>query len=156
MGKIQKAIADKIAERNKIGKLGQREMARALGCSQATVSYLLTGARGLSEKWIERFCDYLGITLGDLEKPTPPPPTEPKKLRDYMDKLKRLYEISSVPAFKNVSRSIDDWLEACEAVSAAKSQITELNVVEGAFGKPPEVKEAPAIDYSDPKHKAPA
>ena len=111
MGKIQKAIASKIEERKKIGKVSQREIARALGCSQVTVSHLLKGTRTLNEKWIERFCDYLGITLGDVEKPTPPPPKEPKKLRDYMDKLKRLYEITSVPAFKNISRNIDDWLD---------------------------------------------
>jgi SOS-response transcriptional repressor LexA len=146
MGKIQKAIGDIIAERKKIGKLSQRDVARALGCSQASVSQLLTGARGLSETKIEAFCQFLGITLGDLENPTPQP-VEPKPLRDYLEKLKRLYEESSVPGFKNVTRSIDDWLAAAKELTLAKNPAPESNVVYGDFAKPP------VIDYDNPKHE---
>jgi SOS-response transcriptional repressor LexA len=146
MGNIQKAITDIIKERKKLGKLSQRDVARALGCSQASVSQLLTGARGLSETKIEAFCQFLGITLGDLENPTPQP-VEPKPLRDYLEKLKRLYEESSVPGFKNVTRSIDDWLAAAKEMASAKNQVQVSNVVHGDFAKPP------AIDYDNPKHE---
>jgi SOS-response transcriptional repressor LexA len=146
MGKIQKAIGDIIAERKKIGKLSQRDVARALGCSQASVSQLLTGARGLSETKIEAFCQFLGITLGDLENPTPQP-VVPKPLRDYLEKLKRLYEESSVPGFKNVTRSIDDWLAAAKEIALSKKPASESNVVYGDFAKPP------AIDYDNPRHE---
>jgi SOS-response transcriptional repressor LexA len=152
MGKIQKAIVDIIAEKKKIGKLSQRDLARALGCSQASVSQLLSGARGLSETRIEEICNFLGITLGDLENPTPQP-VDPKPLRDYLEKLKRLYEEASVPGFKNVTRSIDDWLSAAKEMAAAKNPIPGSNVVIGDFTKPPEIKEAPAIDYDNPKHE---
>jgi DNA polymerase V len=146
MGKIQKAISDIIAERKKLGKLSQRDVARALGCSQASVSQLLTGARGLSETKIEAFCQFLGITLGDLENPTPQP-VVPKPLRDYLGKLKRLYEESSVPGFKNVTRAIDDWLAVAKEIASAKKPTPEFNVVYGDFAKPP------AIDYRDPRHE---
>jgi SOS-response transcriptional repressor LexA len=152
MGKIQKAIASIIAEKKKIGKLSQRDVARALGCSQASVSHLLTGARGLSETRIEEFCEFLGITLGDLENPTPQP-VVPKPLRDYLEKLKRLYEESSVPGFKNVTRSIDDWLAAAKEMASAKNPVPESNVVYGDFTKPLEIKEPPAIDFSNPRHE---
>jgi DNA polymerase V len=152
MGKIQKAIAAIIAERNEIGKLSQRELAKALGCSQASVSHLLTGARGLSEKRIEDFCKYLGITLGDLENPTPRP-VEPKPLRDYLKKLKDLYEISTAPGFKNVTRSIDDWLEVARRLESPPVPEPTSNVIHGDFSKPSEIKELPGIDYTDPRHE---
>lgn len=146
MGKIQTAIAAIISERKKIGKLSQRDVARALGCSQASVSHLLSGVRGLSDKRIEEFCEFLNITLGDLENPTPQP-VEPKPLRDYLDKLKRLYEESSVPGFKNVTRSIDDWLAAAKEIESAKNPAPESSVIYGDFAKPSE------IDYGNPKHE---
>jgi DNA polymerase V len=152
MGKIREALAAIVAERNEIGKLSQRDLAKALGCSQASVSHLLTGARGLSEKRIEDFCKFLGITLGDLENPTPRP-LDPKPLRDYVDKLKHLYEDSSVPGFKNVTRSIDDWLAVAKEIASAKTPESTSNVVQGDFGKLSAVKELPVIDYSDPKHQ---
>ena len=152
MGKIQKAINAIIAERNEIGKLRQRDLAKAFGCSQASVSHMLTGARGLSEKRIEEFCAYLGITLGDLEKPTPKP-VEPKPLRDYLKKLKDLYEISTVPGFKNVTRSIDDWLAVAKEMASAKTPEPTSNVVQGNFSKPLQLEDTPAIDYNDPKHQ---
>jgi len=76
------------------------------------VSQLFTGGRGLSETKIEAFYDFPGITPGDLENPTPQP-VEPKPLRDYLEKLRCLEE-SSVPGFKNVTRSIDEWLAAAK------------------------------------------
>jgi DNA polymerase V len=152
MGKIQKALAAIVAERKELGELSQRRLARDLGCSQAMVSNILSGSRGLSEKWIEAFCEILGITLGDLENPTPKP-VEPKQLQECSEKLKKLYETSSIPAFRNISRSIDDWLEAAETVSEAEKSVPETNVVRGDFTKPSEIKESPAIDYEDPKHQ---
>jgi transcriptional regulator with XRE-family HTH domain len=106
MGRIQKAILAIITERQKLGKLSQKQISRALGCGQASISQMLTGARGLSETKIEEFCDFLKITLGDIENPTPIP-IEPKPLRDSLKKLRRLYEDSSVPGFKNVTRSME-------------------------------------------------
>jgi DNA polymerase V len=152
MGKIQKAISSIIIERKKIGKLSQRDVARALGCSQASVSHLLSGARGLSETRIEEFCQFLGITLGDLENPTPQP-VVPKPLRDYLEKLKRLYEEASVPGFKNVTRSIDDWLAITKEIESVKNPTPLSNVIYGDFAKPPEIKEPQAIDYGNPKHE---
>lgn len=152
MGKIQKAIASIIADKKKIGKLSQRDVARSLGCSQASVSHLLSGARGLSETRIEEFCQFLGITLGDLENPTPQP-VVPKPLRDYLEKLKRLYEESSVPGFKNVTRSIDDWLAVAKEMTTDKSADSGSNVVYGDFAGPLAIKEPPAIDYANPKHE---
>jgi hypothetical protein len=101
---------------------------------------------------IEALCEALNITLGDIERPTPRPP-EPKKLREYSEKLKRLYEISPEPAFRSISRAIDDWLEAMEPVASAPAPAPGNNVVKGDFSKPSEIKEPPALDYSDPRHE---
>src|SRR5512135_3490616 len=103
MGKIQKAIAAIYAEKQEMGKIRQKELAKALGCSQATVSHILNGSRALSEKWIEALCDQLGITLGDIEQ-AKNRPSETKELRECFAKLKRLYEVKPVPGFRNVSR----------------------------------------------------
>jgi DNA polymerase V len=152
MGKIRDALLAIIAERKELGKLSQRDLAKFMGCTQATVSHMLTGARGLSEKRIEDFCAYLKITLGDLEDPTPKP-VEPKPIRDYLKKLKDLYEISTVPGFKNVTRSIDDWLEVARHLESPPVQQPASNVVQGDFSQPSEIKELPGIDYTDPKHE---
>jgi DNA polymerase V len=152
MGKIRNALLAIIAERKELGKLSQRDLAKFMGCTQATVSHMLTGARGLSEKRIEDFCAYLGITLGDLENPTPKP-VEPKPIRDYLKKLKDLYEISTVPGFKNVTRSIDDWLEVARQLESPPIPEPASNVVQGDFSKPFEIKELPGIDYTDPRHE---
>ncbi len=152
MGKIQKAIASIVAERNELGQLKQKDLAEALGCSQATISHILTGARSLSEKWIEALCEALNITLGDIEKPTPRPPEE-KKLREYSEKLKRLYEITQAPAFRSVSTAIDDWLEALQSAPFNQVAAARSNVIEGDFTKPSDIAEMPEIDYSDPRHE---
>lgn len=152
MGRIQKAITDIILERKKIGKLSQRDVARALGCSQASVSQLLTGARGLSETKIEAFCQFLGITLGDLENPTPQP-VVPKPLRNYVDKLKRLYNYPSTPGFRNVTRSIDDWLAAAKEIASVKESAAESNIGFADFVKPLEIEGPQPVDYSDPRHE---
>jgi len=152
MGKIRDALNAIIAERNELGKLHQRDLAKYMGCTQATVSHMLTGARGLSEKRIEDFCAYLKITLGDLENPTPRP-LEPKPLRDYLEKLKRLYEDPSVPGFRNVTRSIDDWISVAKELASAKTPVPISNAVQGDFSKPLQAEDPPAIEYSDPKHQ---
>jgi SOS-response transcriptional repressor LexA len=59
--------------------------------------------------------------LGDLEAPTPRIPKS-RVLREYSEKLERLYEVSPEPAFRSVSRAIDDWLEALEKTRTAKSK----------------------------------
>jgi DNA polymerase V len=152
MGKIRDALNVIINERKEIGKLSQRDLAKALGCTQASVSHLLSGARGLSEKRIEDFCACLGITLGDLENPTPKP-VEPKPIRDYLKKLKDLYEISTVPGFKNVTRSIDDWLEVARQLESPPVEEPASNLIQGDFWWPSETKELPGVDYTDPKHE---
>ena len=63
----------------------------------------------------------LQFALGELEEPMPRMP-EPEVLRDYSEKLKWLHEISPVPAFRSISRAIDDWLETMEPKQAAKSK----------------------------------
>lgn len=110
MGMIQKRIASIVSERNKLGELSQRDVARALGCSQASVSYLLKGQRGLSEKWIEKFCELLEITLADLDK-TEAPPAEPKPLRELKRKLDYLYEGKGAPAIKCLNSLADLYLD---------------------------------------------
>jgi DNA polymerase V len=110
----------------------------------------------LSETKIEAFCEFLGITLGDIENPTPIP-VEPKPLRDSLEKLRRLYEDPSVPGFKNVTRSMDDWLTASKEIASAKNSAHIPNVVYSDFAKSSAVEEPPAIDYDNPKneHDAP-
>jgi SOS-response transcriptional repressor LexA len=109
------------------------------------VSALLKGERRLNEDWIEKFCFALGITFGDLEEPTPRIP-QPRTLREYSEKLKRLYEISPVPAFRSISRAIDDWLEAIEPMRAAKSK--PAPTIEGFF-ESEHVEEESNINYMD-------
>lgn len=109
MGTIQRRISAIVAERQKLGEINQRDLAKALGCSQATVSYLLKGQRGLGEKWIEKFCRVLNVTLSDLDTPEPPP-RQPKPLRQISDKLKQLYETKS-PALKYLDGLADLYLE---------------------------------------------
>ncbi len=132
-----------IEDRKEMKGLTQKALARAMGAKPAMVSALLNGERRLNEDWIEKFCAALEITLGDLEAPTPRVP-EPKVLREYSEKLKRLYEISPVPAFRNISRAIDDWLEAMEPV-----RTVPYLPVQADFSKPGQVDEAIAYLDSD-------
>ena len=145
MGKIQKAIAAIYAEKQEMGKIRQKDLAKALGCSQATVSHILNGSRTLSEKWIEALCEKLDISLGDIEEAKSHPP-DPEELRECYVRLKRLYETRYVPGFRSVSRNIDDWLEDAPA---SKESPSTGNVIQGDFS----VKEPPAVDYSDPRHE---
>ncbi len=71
MGRIQEAAKSIIRERKELGQLTQKSVADTMGPKPTMVSALLKGDRRLNEDWIEKFCDALGITLGDLEKPTP-------------------------------------------------------------------------------------
>jgi DNA polymerase V len=148
MGKIQKAIAAIYAEKQEMGKIRQKDLAKALGCSQATVSHILNGSRTLSEKWIEALCEQLDISLGDIEEAKSHPP-DPEELRECYVRLKRLYETRYVPGFRSVSRNIDDWLEDAPPAPAAQDAPAAGNVVQGDFS----VKESPAVDYSDPRHE---
>jgi DNA polymerase V len=148
MGKIQKAIAAIYAEKQEMGKIRQKDLAKALGCSQATVSHILNGSRTLSEKWIEALCDQLDIKLGDIEEAASHPP-EPEELRECYARLKRLYETKYIPGFRSVSRNIDDWLEDASPVPLAKDSSLIGNLIKGDFT----VEETPAVDYSDPMHE---
>lgn len=109
MGKIPKAIAAIYKAKNEDGKIRQQDIATVLGCSQSTVSHILSGSRGLSEKWIDAFCDLLDISLGDIEEAKNHPP-ETKELRKCFARLKLLYETNPV-GYGSISRNIDDWLE---------------------------------------------
>jgi SOS-response transcriptional repressor LexA len=148
MGKIQKAIAAIYAEKQEMGKIRQKDLAKALGCSQATVSHILNGSRTLSEKWIEALCEQLDISLGDIEEVKSRPP-DPEELRECYVRLKRLYETRYVPGFRSVSRNIEDWLEDVPHASAGQNADSATKVVKGDFT----IKEPPALDYSDPKHE---
>jgi len=148
MGKIQKAIAAIYAEKHEMGKIRQKDLAEALGCSQATVSHILNGSRTLSEKWIEALCEQLDISLVDIEEAKSHPP-DPEELRECFVRLKRLYETRYVPGFRSVSRNIDDWLEDAPPSPVAQEGPTAGNVIQGDFS----VKESPAVDYNDPRHE---
>ena len=146
MGKIQEGLKAIIEDRKEMKGLTQKALARMMGAKPAMVSALLNGERRLNEDWIEKFCAALEITLGDLEAPTPRIP-EPKVVREYSEKLKRLYEISPVPAFRNISRAIDDWLEAMEPV-----RTVPYLPVQADFSKPGQVDEAIAyLDSDEPR-----
>jgi DNA polymerase V len=149
MGKIQKAIAAIYAQKQEMGKIRQKDLAKALGCSQATVSHILNGSRTLSEKWIEALCEKLDISLGDIEEAKSHPP-DPEELRECYVRLKRLYVTKYVPGFRSVSRNIDDWLEDAQPATATQEPAPAGNVIQGDFLS---VKESPAVDYSDPRHE---
>ena len=121
MGKIQEALKAIVDERKELRILTQKDLADTMGARPSMVSALLKGERRLNEDWIEKFCSALGVTFGDLEEPTPRIP-EPRVLREYSEKLKRLYEIAPNPAFRSISRTIDDWLEAMEPEYPAESK----------------------------------
>jgi len=136
MGKIREALKSIINDRKEFRGLTQKDLAEIMGAKPSMISALLKGDRRLNEDWIEKFCAALNITLGDLEEPTPRL-HEPKALREYSDKLKRLYEISRVPGFRAAARNIDDWLDAVEPGGSV-----ELH--------PAEEKE----DFTEPEHVA--
>jgi len=147
MGKIQQGLKAIIEDRKETKGLTQKNLSRMMGAKPAMVSALLNGERRLNEDWLEKFCAALNITLGDLEAPTPRIP-EPKVLREYSEKLKRLYEISPVPAFRSISRAIDDWLEAVEPARTAP-----YLPVQADFSKPGELdeEEIAYLDSDEPR-----
>ena len=142
MGNIQEGLKAIIEDRKEIKGLTQKGLARKMGAKPAMVSALLNGKRRLNEDWIEKFCSALNITLGDLEAATRKDP-EPRVLREYSEKLKRLYEVSPVPGFRAASRTIDEWLAAMEP-ARAKPYLT----VDADFSKPGQVDES-EIQYMD-------
>lgn len=117
MSRIREAIAAIFDDQKEIGAINQTKLARAIGCRPGYVSLLLSGQRRLNEDLIEKMCDALGVTLSDLDKPLHRP-EEPKELREYCAKLKRLRETSPDRAFRSCTRMIDDWLEAAETQSS--------------------------------------
>jgi transcriptional regulator with XRE-family HTH domain len=123
MAKLQAVLRSIVENRKETQGLTQKKLAELMGAKPAMISSLLSGKRRLNEDWLEKFCSVLNISLGDFEKPTALAP-EPRVLREYSEKLKRLYEISPVPAFRNISRAIDDWLEALEQAQSAKTALT--------------------------------
>jgi hypothetical protein len=116
-----------------------------MGAKPAMISSLFSGKRRLNEDWIKKFCAALDITLGGLEEPAPCI-AEPRVLHEYSEKLKRLYEISPVPAFRNISRAIDDWLEALEPAQTAKSK--PRAAIDDYF-ESKIIKEEPSVNYLD-------
>ena len=135
---LNEALKVIINDRNELHGLTQKELAHIMGAKPSMVSAHLKGELRLNKDWIERFCSALGITFGDLEEPTPRTP-EPRVLREYSEKLMRLYEISPVPAFRSISRAIDDWQEAMEPVhpgkpkSAAIEDFFRVGACQGGF-----------------------
>jgi len=110
MAKIQQAFQAIVNDRKRLGILTQREIAAQIGCTTSMLSGLLSGERRLNEEWILRLCAALNVTLADLEAGGVPPEDIPIELRAYLEKLKLLWENPEHMAFRNVSRSIDDWL----------------------------------------------
>ena len=91
MSRIQEFLKAIVDKRKETKGLTQQKLAEQIGATPGMVSALLSGERRFNEDWIEKFCDVLGITLGDIEQATPYVP-EPKVLKEYSDKLKQLYE----------------------------------------------------------------
>ncbi len=141
MAKIQAVLRAIVENRKETQGLTQRKLAELMGAKPAMISSLLSGKRRLNEDWLEKFCSVLGVTLGDFEKPTSAP-LEPKVLQEYSEKLKRLYGISPVPAFRSISRAIDDWLEALESKQSAKQKPEDYFDAE-------RIEEKPFINYLD-------
>jgi SOS-response transcriptional repressor LexA len=150
MGKIQKAIAAIYAEKQEMGKIRQKDLAKALGCSQATVSHILNGSRTLSEKWIEALCEQLDIKLGDIEEATSHPP-DPKELREAINKLRTLYNTRPKAAFQNIDRNLDDWLQILNPIQDYQDGESRANVIKGNFTDFPDAEriEEPRISYLD-------
>ncbi len=140
IGMILESLKAIIADRRETQGLTQKRLAGIMGAKESMVSAILSGNRGLSELWIERFCAALNITLGELEKPSPHI-YDPIEIREYYDKLKKLHEISHVPGFRAASRAIDDWLEAAEAGWDVRPAAQEIAI--------PKINEKPGISYSD-------
>jgi SOS-response transcriptional repressor LexA len=144
MAKIQEVLRAIVENRKETQGLTQKKLAELMGAKPAMISSLLSGKRRLNVDWLDKFCSVLNISFGDFEKPTPMAP-EPKALRDYSEKLKRLYQISQVPAFRSVSRAIDDWLEALDSTPPAKSK---PDAVIDDFFEPEHIEEE-SINYLD-------
>ncbi len=120
MGRLRENLKAIVEDRKANSGLTQKRLAGMMGAKPAMVSALLSGHRGLSDAWIERFCAALNITLGDLEEPSSRI-YEPRELRDYYGKLKELYLTSPLLAFRSASRLIDDWIEAARSSPAPQS-----------------------------------
>jgi len=146
MGRIQKAIAAIYAEKKKMGKIRQEDLAKALGCSQSAVSHILNGSRMLSEKWIESLCEHLEITLADIDKEQHHL-FDTKELRESIEKLRDLYKTRPEVAFRNIERSINEWLQALQP----RHELLDANLIEGSFASPPEADrvEESGINYLD-------
>jgi len=109
MGRIRLTMLAIYNDRKEIGQVSQKEIAKLWKCSQATVSNVLNGTKGgLTADRIEIFCDIVGITLGDLEKPHESR-IKPKELLKYQHGLERLHA-KNAKAFRNICRNIDEWL----------------------------------------------
>jgi repressor LexA len=145
MAKIQAVLRAIVENRKETQGLTQKKLAELMGAKPAMISSLLSGKRRLNVDWLDKFCSVLNISFGDFEKPTPMAP-EPRVLRDYSEKLKRLYEISPVPAFRSVSRAIDDWLEVLESTQAAKSK---PDAAIDDFFESEHIEEESSINYMD-------
>jgi SOS-response transcriptional repressor LexA len=141
MGRIQKAIAAIYAEKQKLGKIRQQDLAKALGCSQATVSHIINGSRTLSEKWIESLCEQLDITLADIEQEKSHL-LDTKELREAIEKLRDLYKTRPEVAFRNVDRSINDWLQVLQSIQDFRrdSNANSIELPEPARVEDPPVK----------------
>jgi SOS-response transcriptional repressor LexA len=145
MPKIQAVLRAIVENRKETQGLTQKKLAELMGAKPAMISSLLSGTRRLNVDWLDKFCSVLNISFGDFEKPTPMAP-QPKVLRDYSEKLKRLYEISPVPAFRSISRAIDDWLEALESTQVTKSK---PDAVIDDFFESESIEEESSINYLD-------
>ncbi len=66
MGAIRERLRQLIESKKDEG-VTQASLARKMGCVSSQVNHLLSGERELSEKWIIKFCDALGVTLSDLD-----------------------------------------------------------------------------------------
>ena len=68
MRSIHKVIVDLVQDQKEIGVINQKQLAKKMGCSEATLSYLLSGTHQLREDYILKFCKALDISLIDLAR----------------------------------------------------------------------------------------
>jgi DNA polymerase V len=152
MGRIQAGMKAIFEYRKETQGLTQKRLSELVGATPAMVSSLLNGDRRINEDWIEKFCDVLGVTLGDIERPSDWA-LEPRLLREGIDKLRRLYRVQNSPAFECALDVIDHWLRSFESQTGEQIPDAGAGSVDGKSPVLPEAQRPPEIDYRDPKHE---
>lgn len=166
MSKIRAALNAIYKDKKELGLITQKTLAQRMNCSQSAISQYLSGESAMSAEVIEAFCAALGVKISDLEHwnpqlaeirfSEPHARQKPKELRQYISKLERLHEIQSIPGFRNVTRSIDDWLQAADRLESVKE--SNIRYLDSDAPRPValvRVRYYDAIPAGDPREMAP-